>query len=298
MRLAVMTLFSGLAWAQVSSSMAPINPAAENIGTNNSMSAAQGADITVDPNSLLPNPPLMPKGKATLIGGTISNLDRVRDQITVRPFGGHDMKILFDGRTQILLDGNKATSVDIKPGSKVYVDTVLDGATIFAKNIRVVSKGAFGQSRGQIVDFDRSRSEMTLNDGLNPQSFKVKIMPGTKVIADGHETSTNALRTGTLVAIEFSPAEGGAVSAQQISILAQPGTTFTFIGKVMFLDLQKGMMSIIDPRDKKNYDVYFNPSSVRINGDLQLDSDVTVNAAFDGTRYATSAIVVNNSSNN
>ncbi|HSS97111.1 MAG TPA: DUF5666 domain-containing protein [Terriglobales bacterium] len=296
MRLAVMTLLSGLACAQVSSSMAPINSA--NIGTDASMKAAQSADITVDPNSLLPSPPVAPKGKATLIGGTISNMDRVRDQITVRPFGGRDVKILFDGRTQIVLDGNKATSVDIKPGSKVYVDTVLDGNTIFAKNIRVVSKGAFGQSRGQIVTFDRSRSEMTLNDGLNPQSFKVKIMPGTKVIADGHETSTNALRAGTLVAIEFSPSEDGAVSAQQISILAQPGTTFTFIGKVMFLDLHKGMMSIIDPRDKKSYDVYFNPSSVRINGDLQLDSEVTVNAAFDGNRYATSAIMVNNSANN
>ena len=268
------------------------------IGTDSSISVTQNIDITVDPNSLLPNPPAMPKGKATLVGGTISNMDRVRDQITVRPFGGRDMKILFDGRTQIWLDGSKATSVAIKPGSKVYVDTVLDGTTIFAKNIRVVSKGAFGQSRGQVVDYDRSRSEMTLNDGLNPQSFKVKIMPGTKVIADGHETSTNALRAGTLVAIEFSPAEDGAVSAQQISILAQPGTSFTFIGKVMFLDLHKGMMSIVDPRDKKNYDVYFNPSSVRINGDLQLDSEVTINAAFDGTRYATSAIMVNNSPSN
>ena len=298
MRLAVMmmTLLSGLAWAQVSSSMAPINPTA-NVGTDTSMKAAQNADINVDPNSLLPNPPAMPKGKATLLGGAMSNMDRVRDQITVRPFGGHDMKILFDGRTQILLDGNKATSVDIKPGSKVYVDTVLDGTTIFAKNIRVVSKGAFGQSRGQIVDFDRARSEMTLNDGLNPESFRVKIMPGTKVISEGRETSTNVLRQGTLVAIEFSPAGDGAVSAQTISVLAQPGTSFTFIGKVMFLDLHKGMMSIVDPRDKKNYDVYFNPSSVRINGDLQLDSDVTVNAAFDGTRYATNAIMVHNSSN-
>jgi len=297
MRLAVMTLLSGLAWAQVSSSMVPINPA-ENIGTDSSMHAAQSADITVDPNSLLPNPPDMPKGKATLIGGTISNMDRVRDQITVRPFGGREMKILFDGRTQISRDGNKASSVDIKPGEKVYIDTVLDGTTIFAKNIRVVSKGASGQSRGQIVAFDRARSEMTLNDGLNTEAISVRIMPGTKVISEGRETSTNALRPGTLVAIEFSPTGDGAVSAQKISILAQPGTVFTFIGKVMFLDMHKGILSIVDPRDKKSYDVHFNPSSVRINGDLQLDSEVTVNASFDGTRYATSAILVNRSSNN
>jgi len=175
------------------------------------------------------------------------------------------------------------------------VDTVLDGTTIFAKNIRVISKGAFGESRGQIVTFDRGRSEMTLNDGLNPESVKVRIIPGTKVLSDGRETSTNMLRPGTLVAIEFSPAGDGVVSAQQISILAQPGTSFTFVGKVMFLDMHKGILSLVDPRDKKNYEVYFNPSTVHINGDLQLDSDVTVNAAFDGTRYATGAIMVNNS---
>jgi len=295
MRLAVMTLLSGLAWAQVSSSIAPANAA--NIGTGSSMqSSSEEAEITVDPNSLLPNVPPIPKGKATLIGGTISSLDRVRDEVVIKPFGGHDLKIFFDGRTQIWRNGAKATSLDLKIGEKAYVDTILDGTDIFAKNIRVVSKGAFGESRGQIVTFDRGRSEMTLNDGLTPQSIRVKIGPGTKVVSDGHETSTNNLHAGTLVAVEFSPVGDGAVSAQQISILAQPGTSFTFIGKVMYLDLHKGQLALVDPRDKKNYDVYFNPSTVRINGDLQLDSEVTVNAAFDGSRYSTSAIMVNNSS--
>jgi len=289
----VMTLLSGLACAQVSSSMNPVNPAA-NIGTESS-NTNRGSDVTVDPNSLLPNVPAVPKGKATLIGGTISSLDRVRDQVVIRPFGGHDLKVLFDGRTQIWRDGSKASTLDLKIGEKAYVDTVLDGTTIFAKNIRVISKGAFGESRGQIVTFDRGRSEMTLNDGLNPESVKVRIIPGTKVLSDGRETSTNMLRPGTLVAIEFSPAGDSVVSAQQISILAQPGTSFTFVCKVMFLDMHKGILSLVDPRDKKNYEVYFNPSTVHINGDLQLDSDVTVNAAFDGTRYATGAIMVNNS---
>ena len=294
MRLAMMTLLSGLACAQVSSSMAPVNPT-PNIGTQGSMNA-QSPDIAVDPNSLLPNVPAVPKGKATLIGGTISSLDRVRDQVVIRPFGGHDLKVLFDGRTQIWRNGAKASSVDLKIGEKAYVDTVLDGTTIFAKNIRVVSKGALGESRGQIVTFDRARSEITLNDGLTPQSFKVRIGPGTRVMSDGKETSTNTLLPGTLIAVEFNSSGDGVVSAQQISILAQPGTAFTFVGKVMFLDLHKGVLALVDPRDKKNYEVYFNPSTVHINGDLQLDSEVTVNAAFDGTHYATNAIMVNNSS--
>ena len=294
MRLAVMTLLSGLACAQVSSSMAPVNPAANNVGTEGS-TRAQGSDITIDPNSLLPNVPAVPKGKATLIGGTISSLDRVRDQVVIKPFGGRDMKVLFDGRTQIWRDGARASGLDLKVGEKAYFDTVLDGTTIFAKNIRVVSKATFGETRGQIVEFDRSRNEVTVNDSLASDTFKVKIGPGTKIINGGKETSTNALVAGTLVAVEFTPEAEGVASAQRISVVAQPGTSFTFFGKVMYLDIHKGQMSIVDPRDEKNYDVYFNPSTVHINGDLQLDSEVTVNAAFDGSRYSTSTITVNNS---
>jgi Domain of unknown function (DUF5666) len=291
MRFAVMTLFSGLAWAQMSS-MAPINP-----GTVQEpakvVSSAQQQEDPVDANTLLPPLPAVPSGKATLVGGTVSGLDRVRDQFVIRPFGGSSMKVLFDGRTQFWRDGAKASSRDLSNGQKVYVDTVSDGSSIFAKNIRLVSYGATGESRGQIVSFDRGRSELTLNDGLTPKPFRVRIMPRTKVVSDGRETSTNLLQPGTLVTVQFRPEGEGLVSAQQISILAAPGTSFTFIGHVIFLDFHQGLMVVMDPRDKKSYEVHFNPSSVRVNGDLQLDADVTVNAGFDGNRYATNAIQVN-----
>ena len=290
MRLILMTLFSGLAWAQVSS-MTPINPGVVKDPVNVTSSARQ--EEPADPNSLLPPLPSMPSGKATLVGGTVSGLDRVRDQFVIRPFGGSSMKIMFDGRTQFWRDGAKASNRDLVNGQKVYVDTVLDGTTIFAKNVRLVSQGTTGESRGQIVTFDSARSEMTLNDGLSPKPFKVRIVGGTKVLKEGRETSTNLLQPGTLVELKFRPDNEGMVSAQQISILAAPGTSFIFVGHVIFLDMQKGLLVLMDPRDKKTYEVNFNPAAVHISGDLQLDSDVTVNAAFDGTRYDTRSIQVN-----
>ena len=63
------------------------------------------------------------------------------------------------------------------------------------------------------------------------------------------------------------------------------------------LRLHKGLMVVMDPRDKNSYEVHFNPATVRINGDLQLDSDVTLNANFDGKTYDTSAILVTPTSN-
>ena len=289
MRIIVMILWSGLAWAQVASSLSPIEPVATEPVKEPKTSSPQ---VPVDPNSLLPNFPA-PKGKATLVGGTITHLDRVRDQVVIRPFGGGETKVLFDGRTQIWSDGNKATPRDLQAGQRAYVDIVADGPDIFAKAIRLVSQGNGGESRGQIVSFDRDRSEITLNDGLSPDTFRVQIAPGTKIVRGDKETSTNLLLPGTLVALKFSTAHSGVISAREISILAEPGTSFTFQGKVSFIDLHSGLLVIVDPRDKKSYEIHFNPATVRIAGDLQLDSSVTVNAAFNGKNYATSAIMVN-----
>ncbi len=292
MRLAIVVLLGSAAWAQASS--AAINPGAS-VGQQNT-AAPQAAPV--DPNTLLPKLAPVPRGKATLIGGTISRLDRVRDEVVIRPFGGGSLKVLFDGRTEIVRDGNKVTPLDLRNGEKIYLDTVLDGTTVFAKMIRVTGAGSTaGESRGQVVAFDKGRSEITLNDNLSPDTIRVRILPGTRVMKGDRETSTDLLKPGTLVAVQFRPGTNGAIAAQQIAVLAEPGTSFAFVGRVTFLDLHKGLLVVMDPRDKNTYEVHFNPSTVRINGDLQLDSDVSLNANFDGTTYDTSAILVTPSPN-
>ena len=291
MRFLVLALFSGLAWGQMASSIEPVNSASQAM-----QSASTPEEPVADANSLLPNLPALPTNKATLIGGTISNLDRVRDQIVLRAFGGRSIKVLYDGRTHIWTDGTQATTRDLNIGQKAYIDTILDGDTIFAKNIRVLSHGTAGESQGQIISFDRTRDQLTLNDALSSKSFVVRIMPGTKVMNNDQEVSINALQPGSLVALQFHP-EGNGIAAQQITILAAPGTNFTFVGKVIFLDLHRGIVALMDPRDKKNYEVHFDPNTVHITGDLHVDSDVTVQASFDGTQYATNGITVSPSSN-
>ena len=289
MRIIVMILWSGLAWAQVASSISSIEPVTNEPARKARISSAENS---VDPNRLLPEVPA-PKGKATLVGGTITHLDWVRDQLVIRPFGGGETRVLFDGRTHIWSDGNKATPRELQTGQKAYLDIVADGSVIFAKNIRVLSRGNGGESRGQIVSFDRDRSEITLNDGLSPETFRVQIASGTKILKDDKETSTNSLVQGTLVALKFQPAQNGKISAKEISILAEPGRSFIFQGKVIFLDMHRGLLVMVDPRDKRSYEIHFDPASVHITGDMQLDSNVTVDAAFNGKNYATRAIKVN-----
>src|SRR5690348_2165945 len=120
------------------------------------------ADIVTDPASLLPDLPPVPPAKATLVGGTIEKLDRVRDQITVSVFGGGRMKVLIDPRTRILLAGTTTASIsDLRQGQRVYVDTILDGNTVFARSIRLKASATVGESQGTVLKYRPDRGELT-----------------------------------------------------------------------------------------------------------------------------------------
>jgi hypothetical protein len=90
---------------------------------------------TPDSTSLLPDLRPLPPAKATLIGGNLEKFDQVLDQLIVRPFGRSRMKILF-ARTHVYRDGKAASPSDLKTGERIYIDTILNGTTIFARNIR------------------------------------------------------------------------------------------------------------------------------------------------------------------
>src|SRR5580658_8877449 len=85
----------------------------------------------------LPDLPPMPRGKSTVIGGAIREVDRVRDQFTLNVFGGRALKVLFDERTKVYRDGIKSSIRDLHAGDHVSVETVLDGTTVFARSIHM-----------------------------------------------------------------------------------------------------------------------------------------------------------------
>src|SRR6516162_5559206 len=63
----------------------------------------------------LPSLPPIPRGKSTVLGGFIQNIDPVRDQLTLSVSGGKQrMKILFDERTQVYRDGARVKLGDLR----------------------------------------------------------------------------------------------------------------------------------------------------------------------------------------
>jgi hypothetical protein len=267
--------------------------AATTKGARPAATATQNSNEDYDP--LLDVPPL-PKGKVTLIGGTVTGIDRVRDKLSVRAFGGKKMNVSFDERSHIYRDGVETTQLGIHKGDRVYVDTMLDGARVFAKNIRVESQASGADARGQVLAYDASRGELTLRDELSAQPVQFHIAPNAVVRRNNQAGSLSELTPGSLVAVRFSPDVRNRDTVSQILVYATPGSNFTFAGPITYVDLRLNKLAVANRTDNKTYEIDFDPAvlgSERNN--LQVGRDVTVVATFEPKGYRADKITVNGS---
>ena len=231
----------------------------------------------------LPDIPPLPAGKTTLIGGTIRSVDHVRDRIVLQVFAGKAISVLFDERTRLFRDGKAASLGDLKKGDRAYLDTTLDGTAIFVRNIRIAAVVSSGQGSGQIVTFDKGTGELTLRDTLSPEPVTMRLDAGASILQGDHTVTRAELQVGSLVVVTFDPA-GKTPTVRQVSILASPGTAFVFVGRIEHLDFRTGLLVLVDPRDNKNYDLYFDSGTDGVTRDLKQGMNVTARATFDGTR--------------
>ncbi|HVI10569.1 MAG TPA: DUF5666 domain-containing protein [Candidatus Binatia bacterium] len=263
---------------------ADADPAVQPI--HKSIELANDEDTAMDPASLLPDlPPVPPGAKASLIGGTIDRLDRVRDQLIVRPFGGGKMMIAFDPRTKIYRGTDLVEASALRKGDRVYVDTILDGDMIFAKNIRLKTAGSAGDGQGTVLNYRPGKGELVIRDSLSPQPLRVRVSSQTLIKHGERTSSTGELVPGTLVTVKFAAKENGVDVAREISILAVPGTSFTFAGRVEALDLRLGLLVIASSVDHKTYEIHLDPSLVDVEDMVRPGAEVTAVTNFDGSSY-------------
>jgi hypothetical protein len=241
---------------------------------------------------LLDLPPL-PRTKVSLIGGTLTRLDRVQDQMTVQPFGGkQQMRFAFDVRTRVYRDNQPATEREIKPGQRIYIDSMLDGSRIFAKTIWIETGTPNGTGRGQVLAYDPQDGILTVRDELSSQSLKFRVDKTTEVRQGNETRSLSDLREGSLVSVVFGPEQERYGRVQQISLLAQPGSQYSFFGRITYLDLSRKMIAVENQTDNQTYEIYLESlpgSGVR---GLGQGSQVNISAVFDGTHYVAHTIEV------
>lgn len=253
--------------------------------------AAVNGAITVDPESLLPDLPALPRTNATLVGGTIQRLDRVRDRVTLRVFGGGKSSAWIDPRTQVFVGGKQGSIADLHEGQRVYLDTILDGSTVFARVIRVGNAPDVGNSQGVVETYRPDRGELTMRDGLSPMPVRIRLTPSTKVTEGNHTFSASSLVTGSLIRVAFDSQGSGRDVAREIWILAKPGTHYTFTGEVVHIDLRTGLLVINSPTDGKTYEIYLDPAVPAAN-DLHTGADVTAVTDFENSRYVAQSVTI------
>jgi len=253
-----------------------------------------GGGGLVDPNDvadLLAPKPLQPS-KLSLIGGTVKSIDQIRDNMTVRIYDAGTMKLKFDQRTHFYRDGKETTQLTVKKGDRVYLDTQLFEGKVFAKNVHVESGSRSADASGQIVSFNPKTGDMVVQDQLAGSSVRFRVDSQTTIKQGDAKTTANALRPGSLIAVKFSPRSRSTGSAEEVSIIAAPGTSFTYFGRVTHLDLHTGLLAIENQADGKVYDIHFD-SSTRIPDNLTVGSQITAVAMFRGHDYVAQSIEVN-----
>jgi hypothetical protein len=272
-----MILLGGCTLAQVavpaaSPSASSATSPAESYGTGAQPAAAIARD--------LPSASAL-GGKVGLVRGVVKWLDPIHDQLLLRAFGGGDIRIAFDARTQLVSQNADTRLITIPPGSVVSIDTVIDQGKLFARSVRTGGSAAV-ELNGQVVRYDAARSQLTLRDPMSPQNISLHITPVTTVANGGQSVSPQALAPGMLVRVQFSPKRK---TATNVEILAERGSSFTFEGRIVSVDLRSRVLALSNDSDQSIRELNIGPlDSAGVNL-LREGSDVSIQAEFDGGRY-------------
>lgn len=279
---ALVPFVAAAAYAQNQSGFAA-TPGASNPATNSAPAASTVRRGDYDP--LLDLPPL-PRKPITLMGGVVLNNDEVLNRMTFQPFGTKQkLQVHFDTRTRFFLDGKQITEREIKPGQRIYLDTMLNGNRVFAKSIWIKTS-ATGVGRGQIVSFDAQRGVLTINDELSSQPIKLQLTPSSVIRKGRQSGSQSDLVQGALVDLDF----GAQKDLRTVTVLATPGTTFIFAGRVTYLDLSQKLIAVDNRSDGKKYDISMEAIAPSVLRQVHEGSEVSVSAVFDGERYSARSI--------
>jgi hypothetical protein len=235
--------------------------------------------------------PPLPSGKSTILGGAIRDVDPVLDRFKLDIAGEKPMRILYDERTQVFLDGKPIPLNQLRPSQHASVQTTLDGTSVFAISVHILSQLQEGDYSGKVESYDPSTGNLDLVVGEGGEPIRLRVTSATKFAREGQMDSASApsgtadLQPGALVSVRFDPDGNGRASATQITVLATPGTPFVFTGNLVALDMNTGKMALLDPRNNRTYQIDFNPGTIQSIENVHAGQSVRVRAEYDGTRY-------------
>lgn len=245
----------------------------------------------------VPAMPPLPRGKSTILGGQIYRVDPVQDQFVLKVYGEKPMKILFDERTEVYHDGKRIPLHDLGPATHASVQTMLDGASIFAVSVHILSAQPEGTYQGRVFSFNPDTGVLVLTTAPDRPQFRLVVGNQTTFKRLGQEAFASAatgpsdLVPGSLVAVKFDSNNHGQGVATEISVLAAPGASFIFSGTVSQLDLPAGTLVLVDPRDNQSYNITFD-AHAQVSQRLRVGQHVRLSADYNGHAYVATDITI------
>lgn len=246
-----------------------------------------------NPYDPLLEPPPLPKGPTTLIGGLATSVDHVRNRLTVQPFGkGQKVKVTIDERTHIYRNGTETTILGIHKGDRVYLDTMLDKDNrILARNIRVLTQTGLAEVRGQVVSTNPGSGTINVRDQLSSKPVTFAVNRATRYTSTKGAATLSDVQPGSLIDVQFSPRQDRAI-AEEVNVLAKPGDNYIFSGVVTNLNMRTGSLFVDNKTDDQNYEVHFTRDAVMNPQALHVGVQVTARATFNGKEYVASNVRV------
>jgi hypothetical protein len=223
-------------------------------------------------------------------------VDPVLDQFTLGVVGQRPLKVQFDERTQLFRNGSKIPLRELRSEEHASVQTVLDGGNVYALSIHVLSQTPEGECLGHVLSYDPATGTLSVNASLSSEPIRLTLRDDTPVVREGQAAFTagaqgkSDLVNGSLVVVKFEANGKGQAVANHVTVLARPGSSFVFSGKLSSLDMHAGMLVLLDPRDDKTYQISFVPARIAGSGNLHTGDQVRVIASFDDGRYTATEI--------
>jgi|KBSSwiStaDraftv2_1062776.scaffolds.fasta_scaffold08562_5 hypothetical protein len=235
--------------------------------------------------------PPLPKGTSTILGGSIRDIDPVLDRFTLHIIGEKPMRILYDERTQVFVDGKRISLNQLRTAEHASVQTALDGTNVFAISVHILSQLQQGDFSGQVQSYDPANGDLEIvgERGGDPMRLRVASSATFEKKGQGSTSAMPAgpgdLQPGSLVSLQFDPDGKGRGSVTRITVLATPGSKFVFSGSLVSLDTHTGTMTVLDPRNDQTYQIQFAPGSLSSIQTIHPGQHVRVTTEYDGTRY-------------
>jgi len=271
----------------------PANTTSSQTGKTTTSTNIDSEDNPYDP---LLEPPPLPKGKTTLIGGIATSVDHVRNRMTVQPFGkGTKVKVFIDERSHIYRNGTETTVLGIHKGDRVYVDTMLaSNDRIFARNVRVLTESGLAELRGQVLSTNPEHGTISVRDQLSAKPVSFAVNGTTKYSSTKGGATAADLQPGALIDVQFSPRRDQAI-AQEVKVLAKPGDNYIFSGVITNLNMRTSSFFLDNKSDDESYEVHFSRDTVTNMAALRVGAEVTARTVFDGKQYTASNVRVEKS---